>query len=107
MQHELEFLKQKVLYTDALVKQECPYCKKGYLIENETKYIICERCKRKIKFWKLSIPEQNSEWFKNTVMKCDDSLTHIRSIKLIKKLKFMNEKERADFFNDPLELLAD
>lgn len=104
---KLEFIKQEVLYTDTLVKQECPYCHKAYLRENKTEYIICERCKHKIKFWEFSIPEEIKryrEWFKETVMTCDDYIIHIRAIKLIKKIKMMNNQERAKLFNDSLEL---
>lgn len=58
---------------------------------------MCERCKRKIKFNKLSTPKYlvyYDDMVAKTIMNCNDIITHVRAIKLIKQMKLMNDQER-------------
>lgn len=94
---KLIFLKKKVLYYLSLIKRECPFCKKACLRENVDEVIMCERCKRKIKFNKLSTLKYlvyYDDMIAKTIMNCNDIITHVRAIKLIKKIKLMNDQER-------------
>lgn len=94
----LTYLKNKVIYYGSLMKLECPYCKKKYLVENKTQNMICGRCKKKIYFYKKTISGYDNS-IAEMVMNCNDEMIHIRAIKLIKKMKLMNDKERQDFFS--------
>lgn len=96
---KLNYYKQQVLYYFSLVRRECAWCKKIFLRENKNEILKCDRCNKKTIFFKETMNNKDNDFIK-MITSCNDIITHIRAIKLIKKMRLMNDKERIEFLEN-------